>query len=160
VLYQHCGAVQSIDWHWHALLEVVQLFTSYQSTNSELMFKADIHGRFPLDCWILNLCYLWTEWNLADVAGYGGVHCQLKYSSSDVQCQSSRCRNGGLCVASGANNSISNMTCVCPTGYTGHDCSIKVCRLHLRHTIHLAATLITSSLSDDVWIVVPCKLTP
>lgn len=56
--------------------------------------------------------------------GYGGVHCQLRYSSSVPRCQSSPCRNGGLCLPS--NSSSSNVTCVCQTGYTGYDCSIKV----------------------------------
>jgi len=58
------------------------------------------------------------------VVGYGGFHCELKYTSPVIQCQSTACYNGGLCLAS--NDSSSNITCVCPTGYTGHDCSTKV----------------------------------
>ena len=70
-----------------------------------------------------------VEFQLDDVAGYGGVHCELKYSSSSVaRCQSSACHNGGLCLPSNytSSSSSSNVTCVCLTGYTGDDCSIKV----------------------------------
>jgi len=66
-----------------------------------------------------------TRWIQCHIAGYGGVHCELRYSASVIQCLSSSCHNGGLCLPSNASNN-SNITCVCPTGYVGDDCSIKV----------------------------------
>lgn len=81
--------------------------------------------------WILKSCYAinrdYAGWMQCHIAGYGGVHCELRYTASVIQCLSSPCHNGGLCLPSNASSSSSNnITCVCPIGYVGDDCSIKV----------------------------------
>ena len=46
--------------------------------------------------------------------GYAGDKCEIDLDL----CESSPCHNGGTCKDHG-----SNFTCLCPPGYTGHDCS-------------------------------------